>query len=62
VGKWKSFSINVTDDEMKQLKALAGLKGMSVTAFIKYLLKIHLDANAPIMWLIEQARDKVKTG
>jgi hypothetical protein len=50
--KWKTVTINLTQEQSRQLKALAGLNGMSQSAFLKYLLdaevRLHRDL-APLM-------------
>jgi hypothetical protein len=52
MSKWRTITINLTHEQSRQLKALAGLKGMSQSAFLKYLfdaeLRLHKDLT-PLM-------------
>lgn len=50
--KWHPVTINVTEMQLRQLKALAGLKGLSVASFVKWLLEEHLKANEGLSRII----------
>ena len=50
MSKWRTITINLTQEQSRQLKALAGLKGLSQSAFFKHLLsqevQLHHDLAA----------------
>lgn len=39
MSKWRTITINLTHEQSRQLKALAGLQGLSQSAFLKRLLE-----------------------
>lgn len=51
--KWRTITVNLTDSQYRHLKALAGLKAMSSSAFVKYLLEMHIDLNKDLVPYIE---------
>lgn len=51
--KYKPTTINLTPEEYRRLKLLASIKGQSVSAFMRYLVEIHLKANENIIPIIE---------
>lgn len=51
--KWRILTVNLTDDQYRRLKAVAGLKAMSASALIKELLERHLEAFTGILPYVE---------
>lgn len=50
---WKRVTICLSGDEHSELCMLAGLKKDSISSFIRYLLKIHIEANRPIFDILK---------
>jgi hypothetical protein len=51
--KWNRISINLSDEEHDSLRMLASLRRESVAKFVRYLLDIHIKANASLIPVIE---------
>jgi hypothetical protein len=57
---WKRLSICVPQKDYHKLQLLATTRKQSVSAFIRYLLDIHIKANSSLIPLIEMLVEKGK--
>lgn len=57
MAKWRTITVNLTEEQYRVLKALAGLKAQSTSAFVKGLLDLHVKLNENLMPYLEKARE-----
>ena len=55
-GSIKRLSLSLSNDEYESLRALAYVRKGSVSAFVRYLLSIHLQESGPLVALIQKVR------
>lgn len=49
---WRILTVNLTEQQYRQLKAVAGLKGISASAFVKSLLDERLKTEGALLKLL----------